>query len=84
MNYDLRLLVKSGLGQTDRQAESDTYEPTVQLTQIGSETDPLAHFALARPSYSSNVYSHFVHAPRGPQWLNLLTFDHELWYGSRP
>ncbi len=42
MNYYLRLLVQSGrqtdnrLQTTDnRQTESDTYEPTVQIAQVG-------------------------------------------------
>ncbi len=32
MNYFLRFFVKSG-----RQTESDTYEPTVQIAQVGSK-----------------------------------------------
>ncbi len=34
MNYFLRLLV-----QSRRQTESDAYEPTVQIAQVGSKTE---------------------------------------------
>ena len=39
MNYFLRLLVQSIWQTTDRrQTESDAYEPTVQIAQVGSKT----------------------------------------------
>ncbi len=38
MNYFLRLLVQSGQ-TTDRQTESDTYEPIVQFAQVGSKIE---------------------------------------------
>ncbi len=46
MNYCLRLFDKTfGPVQTDRrQTESDVYEPTVQLAQMGSKTT--SHYRL--------------------------------------
>ncbi len=36
-------------GRTDRQTESDAYEPTVQIAQVGSKSCPRASHARLRP-----------------------------------
>ena len=42
-------LISNGHRQTE--GRTDTYEQTVQLTQVGSKTDPHAHFPVARPFF---------------------------------
>ncbi len=41
--YELFSNLIFGLVQTGRRTESDAYEPTVQIAQVGSKIEPLRH-----------------------------------------